>query len=272
MKKYRQMARESIQRAKNELAADDPLRYRYAALELREAIEALIYERATVFKDDVKPDQLKVWQPRKLMQLLISIDPAINMGCTIKFGDHGPNDEPPTEMKVLGTETVLRLEDFRDQYDALGSFMHVLTIQKIDEGKTHDVQKLKAKCLQLIPVIESVLNSTLFNVHIRNTATTNCARCGFEMRKRFPLGSKEVHVECFNCNAPYLLKDIGGDQVRWYSKKKHFKCEAEGCEKEVGYWMDEVRNEMILECEGCKKKYQIRYAVFVEGSPEEPGA
>ncbi|MGE3145127.1 MAG: hypothetical protein AB7K35_06040, partial [Pseudorhodoplanes sp.] len=90
MKKYRQMARESLQRAKNELAAEDPLRYRYAALEMREAIEALIYERANVFKDDVKPDQLKVWQPKKLMQLLVSIDPAANMGCTLKIGPHGP--------------------------------------------------------------------------------------------------------------------------------------------------------------------------------------
>ncbi|MGE3993220.1 hypothetical protein [Pseudorhodoplanes sp.] len=271
MKKYRQMARESLQRAKNELAAEDPLRYRYAALEMREAIEALIYERANVFKDDVKPDQLKVWQPKKLMQLLVSIDPAANMGCTLKIGPHGPNDEMPTEMKVLGTETVLRLEDFKNHYDALGSFLHVLTIQKIDEGKTHDLQRLKAKCLELIPVIENVLNSTLFNVHIRETATMDCVRCGFEMKKRFPLGSDKVDVECFNCGAPYLLKDMGGDQVTWRSKKKHFKCEAAGCDKEVGYWMDEVKDGMILECDGCKKKYQIRYAVFVEGPPEEPG-
>jgi transcription elongation factor Elf1 len=266
MKKYRDIAREAIARAKSELAADDPLRYRYAALEIREAIEALVYERATVFRNDVLPEQLKVWQPRKLMQLLISVDPAANMGCSIRIGEHGPNNELPAEMKPLGTETVLRLQDFKDYYDALGSFLHVLTIAQIDEGRTHDLKKLKAKCDELIPIIEAVLKSQLFNVHIRNTATTNCMRCEFQMTKRFPLGSKKVDVECFNCSAPYLLEDVGKDEVRWWAKKKYFKCEEADCGRDVGYWLDQVKEGVVLDCEGCNKKYQIQYAVFAEGN------
>lgn len=262
MSKYRQMARESIARAQKEIASDDPIRFRYAALEVREAIEALIYERASVFKEDLRPEYLKVWQPRKLMQLLISVDPAANMGCTVRIGDHGPNDEPPAEMKHLGTETILRLEDFKDHYDALGSFLHMLTIQKLDEGASHDLQKLKDRCLALTTVIENVLNSTLFNVHIRNTATTTCMRCGFGMRKRFPLRSKKVDVECFGCGAPYLLKDMGGENVRWYAKKNYFNCEGEGCNEEIGYWVDQIQHGTNLECEGCKKKYHISFGVF----------
>src|SRR5437867_1615135 len=43
---FRHLARQSLARAKTELATNDAQRLRYAALELREAMEALTYDRA----------------------------------------------------------------------------------------------------------------------------------------------------------------------------------------------------------------------------------
>jgi hypothetical protein len=43
---FRQRAREALRRAKNELSSTDPERMRYAALELRFAMEAVTYDRA----------------------------------------------------------------------------------------------------------------------------------------------------------------------------------------------------------------------------------
>jgi hypothetical protein len=50
---FRHMARQSLARAKAELAANDSSRFRYAALELRDAMEALTYDRALAFQDDI---------------------------------------------------------------------------------------------------------------------------------------------------------------------------------------------------------------------------
>src|SRR5689334_18183442 len=83
---FRHSARESLIRGKAELAANNPHRLRYAALELRDAMEALTYDRALAFKDDIPPEQYKTWQPRKLMAVLLDIDPLIGMTSTIAFG------------------------------------------------------------------------------------------------------------------------------------------------------------------------------------------
>lgn len=62
---FRQSAREAIVRAKEELATGNLHRLRYAALELRDAMEALTYDRALAFKDEIPPEEYKTWQPRK---------------------------------------------------------------------------------------------------------------------------------------------------------------------------------------------------------------
>jgi hypothetical protein len=56
-------------------ASDD--RLRYAALELRFAMEAVTYDRALAFRDEISPEEYKTWQPRKLMQILHDIDPTV---------------------------------------------------------------------------------------------------------------------------------------------------------------------------------------------------
>ena len=83
---FRHLARKSLARANAELAANDPHRLRYAALELRDTMEALIYDRAMAFKDDIPSEEYKTWQPRKLMAVLLDIDPSIGMTSTFAFG------------------------------------------------------------------------------------------------------------------------------------------------------------------------------------------
>ena len=69
-----------------ELTANDVHRLRYAALELRDAMEALTYDRALTVTDYIPPEEYKTWQPRKLMAVLLDIDPFIGMTSTVAFG------------------------------------------------------------------------------------------------------------------------------------------------------------------------------------------
>jgi len=104
-----------LARARTELAADDPHRLRYAALELRDAMEALTYDRALAFKDDIPPEEYKTWQPRKLMAVLLEIDPSIGMTSTVAFGleeEYGKL-APRENMKLLGTDVVFTLADLK---------------------------------------------------------------------------------------------------------------------------------------------------------------
>jgi hypothetical protein len=103
-----------LARAKAELAANTPDRLRYAALELRDAAEALTYDRALAFTDDIPPEEYKTWQPRKLMAVLVEIDPSINITKTISAHEQrGGRPASRDDIKTLGTDHVFTLADLK---------------------------------------------------------------------------------------------------------------------------------------------------------------
>src|SRR5690348_11354513 len=137
---FRRAASESLIRAKAELAANDSFRLRYAALELRDAMEALTYDRAIAVKDDIPPEEYKTWQPRKLLALLVDIDPSIGQTATISIGIETEPGEPapPEKMQLLGTDFVFTLADLKTHYDAVGSYLHMPSLDQILSGNVPD--------------------------------------------------------------------------------------------------------------------------------------
>src|SRR5258708_30871845 len=83
---FRHSARTALERARAELASNEPYRFRYAALELRDAMEALTYDRAMAYKNDIPPEDYYTWQPRKLMMVLLGVDPDIGKSSTLAIG------------------------------------------------------------------------------------------------------------------------------------------------------------------------------------------
>jgi len=52
----------------------------YAALHLRMAIESLTYERTQAYREFLPPENIAAWQPRRVLEALLEIDPRIG-GC-----------------------------------------------------------------------------------------------------------------------------------------------------------------------------------------------
>jgi CHAD domain-containing protein len=67
---FRDRARMSLKRAKSELESHDPHRLRYAVLELRDAMEALTYDRLRAYRAEIPPEEYATWQPRKVVAML----------------------------------------------------------------------------------------------------------------------------------------------------------------------------------------------------------
>jgi hypothetical protein len=83
---FRQKARDALHRAKDEMNSASLERLKYAALELRMAMECLTYERASSYAGELPPAEYATWQPRKLMQLLLEINPRADKNSSIAFG------------------------------------------------------------------------------------------------------------------------------------------------------------------------------------------
>ena len=77
---YRDVARGCLIRASAMLPSNSEETLRYAALELRQCLECLIYERAWCYKSVLSNDDLKEWQPSRLIKRLLEIAPYADKG------------------------------------------------------------------------------------------------------------------------------------------------------------------------------------------------
>jgi hypothetical protein len=241
---FRQMARASLARAKVELAAQDPGRLKYAALELREAMESLTYDRARALQDDIPPEEYKTWQPRKLMAVLLDIDPSIGLTSTIAFAPEEEYGKPTPQpcMTVLGTDHVLGLAALKAHYDAFGSYLHVPSLDQLRSGALPSLGKLRERCETVIGLVEKVLESRVWNLTLGPLATLDhCMNddCRKPVRRSF------------ECKAEYsvLLQPDRG--VLWKSKTTAAPCSTQGCPEKMALWPHEVKQGTHWRCRGC---------------------
>jgi hypothetical protein len=255
------MARKALSRAKTELASNDLERVKYAALELRLAMEAVTYDRASAFKAEIPPDEYETWQPRKLMQVLHDIDPDIGMSATIAIG---PQDEAalPEKMSVLGTDTVFTLNDLKTHYDAIGNGLHMPSLGQLENITAPDPKKLGKRCETVISLLDAVLASKVWNSTIGNfSVLEHCIRCKNPVRKRIPVGKSEVEATCFECKAQYIVIDDGPGKSLWKPKMTKISCLTKGCDHKKSLWPDEVRPGTNWKCEGCGEHWVIKLGV-----------
>lgn len=264
---YRNIARGAIQKAKNLLITQDADQVRYAVLELRMAIEGLTYARVNAYKKDIPPSEYQTWQPKKILELLIEIEPMVDQRSTISFGMEESYGKPAEKMTMLGTEEIFNLKLIKKHYDALGSYLHLPTINLLEKSSSFDVDKITTRCEQIISEIELVLSSKVFNTTFGSFAEMSCERCSQIIRKR--LNSKKPIDEavCFNCDASYLIEaDTKSDKVTWQPKIEKINCLMNDCQTEISVWHRDIKEGRVLQCTVCKTKHVIGLSVTLEGN------
>jgi DNA-directed RNA polymerase subunit M/transcription elongation factor TFIIS len=254
---YRPDAREALARAKNEIASNDSERLKYAALELRMAIEALVYDRLQIYKDELTPRDYEAWQPRKIMMMLLDIDPWADKPRTIMMGRE---DQPGVEaegLTMIGTENVLSMATIKKNYDALGSFLHLPTVKQYEAGGKVDFKGLQERLENIVSAIEVVLASTLANATFTVFIEADCKRCGERLRKRAPAGDGSREVTCLKCGAEYRQTGSGENKVVIVALTAQVKCMNERCGEPMELWQDEFKNGHKWKCNKCNQEYEI---------------
>jgi DNA-directed RNA polymerase subunit RPC12/RpoP len=248
---YRNDARRYLKRAEEELGTRDDERLKYAVLELRMAMEALTYDRLLAYKDEFPPSEYETWQPRKVLSVLLDIDPTADKDSSLAFGKEEEYAVPPCPMNSLGSERVLNMAALRRHYDALGHYLHVQTMKQVLAGTALDFGKIRSRCEEIVAFIAAVLSSPVFNVTLGSFATLNCVECGKPIRKRIPHGQAEVHAQCYGCGASYTLLDNGDGQVEWQPEQREIECANGNCKHKILVWLHEMEVGKYWKCPGC---------------------
>ena len=254
---YRNLARNALDRAKDELSNNGAHRVRYAALELRMSLEALIYERGRHYQAELPSKSLAVWQPRRLLNMLLELDPYADKSPTLSFGLEEEYGKPAKEMKLLGTDRILSLPEIKKYYDKLGSYLHTQTIEQVAQNKGPKPEGMAKRCNEVIMILEEVFSSPVFNTDFKATSTLQCANCGVSIVRRAPPKNETLIVNCIECPATYdmFLKDDGS--IEWVSRTKKVKCANQSCDNLFDLYEKEVHVGTSWACPKCNSKNEI---------------
>jgi hypothetical protein len=263
---YRNDARKYLKRCKEELGNGDDERLKYAALELRMSMEALTYEHALAYKDEFPPAEYETWQPRKVMTVLLDIDPSADKDSSLASGEEVEYGVPAQVMKSLGSEKILNMAALRKHYDALGSYLHVQSMKQVRSGKSLDFGKIRIRCEGIAEFVEAVLSSPVFNVTLGSFATMECVECGKPVRKRIPHGQEVVEVECYECQASYLIVDKGNNKVEWQPQQHEVECANGDCNHKIVVWRHELKVGKCWICPRCNGRNTFALGIRYEAA------
>lgn len=248
---YREGARLALVRARKALATDEIYQLRYAALELRMALECLVYERAQNYREELSNKKLNTWQPKQLLGLLLEIDPHADKTSTISFGLEEEYGVPAKEMTVLGTERVISLKEIKNYYDRLGSYLHTPTAEQSNQGKGLPGEKLRESCESLFSIIESSLNSSVWNINFKKSTSLTCGDCGTKIVRRVPDNQESFVATCIECGASYTLTRDEGDKVNWKANQHEIQCANPECEEVAVIWTRDITLNKHWNCNRC---------------------
>jgi hypothetical protein len=260
---FREDARDALARATRELASDDVERLKYAALELRMAIEALTYDRALAYKGEFPESEYETWQPKRVMEVLLEIDPTADKDRSIAFEVEPSLGEKPATMHSLGTETVLSMATIKDHYNALGSYLHVRSLKQAKAGVELNFGKMRKRCGAIIKYLEKVLSSPHWNSTLGNHASFDC-ECGARVRRRLPFGTKTVLAEC-SCGAQFDVEAHEDGTFRATPKQQKANCANADCSGWTFVPEHMARAGTWWICEDCGGRNAIRLGVAYLG-------
>lgn len=268
MSTYRFRAKNSLKSALVELSSNDDQRLKYAALELRMTIESVTYDRALAYKDEFPPQEYETWQPRKIMLVLLEIDPHADIDSSLSFGLEPASREQKATMRTIGSENVFNLSTIKKHYDALGSFLHVPSMKQT--GSTIDYVKMRKRCEVIAITLSEVLASSIYNVTLGMFSKFDCVECKKTIRKRIPWKLDTLDGNCFNCEASYTLTRLSDGQVRMDPHQHEIPCANTKCGHIAVILRREIENGRGWTCTKCNGRnvfqLSLSHAPYASGN------
>ncbi|MBB2821671.1 UNVERIFIED_ORG: hypothetical protein GGD51_005166 [Rhizobium esperanzae] len=201
---FREQARKHLKSAE-ELLCGKRQQLVYACLELRLAIEAIVYETLQAYEKNLSPDLAEAhqhWQPNKVLEFLCAHDPLVETSLRIqvrKVGDDGaPVDGPPL---FDGIDQRLTVNWVEKAHRSLGSFLHQRTISQLKKGKAVDETKLRTEANRICIGLKKVLGSEVYGIQLTGGLPICCETCGSDLNATMASLMLEefVDVKCETC-------------------------------------------------------------------------
>ncbi|OGH60596.1 MAG: hypothetical protein A3G34_10715 [Candidatus Lindowbacteria bacterium RIFCSPLOWO2_12_FULL_62_27] len=248
------------------MAKGDEPSVRYACLELRLTIEYITYDQLLAYLKEVPNDALKKWQPRHVISEMREVDPHADQSVSLAVGiEHTYGVPPPgEEMQMLGQDRRFSRKWANDNHNALGNFLHALTIHQIESGKTSNLAGMIKRAAAVADECEAILTSPIFRVNFGQFFEFQCQDCGEQIQRRAGSFTAEGGVKCpiTNCQAVYDVEPGKGNEIIVHLRQVKYPCPSCDAENFVG--KHRVLNGATAGCAKCGKTVRFKQGFSVE--------
>jgi len=249
---YRSVARTARTHAEQELAAKSDARIRYAALELRTAMEALVYERLLLYETELPEAELATWQPKRVFDVLLELDPNADQSSSLAMAEESSPGVQAGPFKHMGNERVISMKDLKKYYDRLGSYLHAPTVQQLRGGPSITPEQMRQRCQEVLGIIDGILSSPIWSVDFKTVSKMACAECAAAIVCRMPHKTDQGRiVNCTRCKASYRVEPEEEMQVTWHPLQETLKCGGQDCTGTCVVWQREMEPGMHWLCKTC---------------------
>jgi hypothetical protein len=253
----RENARFCLERAKAFIAQSDEDSAKHACLELRLAIEYLVYQQLQAYLAEIPDEAMRKWTPRDVIAEMLTVDPHADQTSTISVGIEERCGEPAKEMKVFGEDRRFSLRWATSNHNALGNFLHAPTLFQIDNEQRPSGAKMLKKAGEVAETIERTLNTPIFNVNLGLFYTFDCD-CGRRVKRRSGSFRQEDGIKCRSCGAIWdtvaETEGVSPGQTTFKERKISYPCFACSAMNHVG--IHHVKEGQVFVCD-CGAKAEV---------------
>lgn len=252
---FRHSARKHIAASKEFALMEGGKGLRAACLELRMAIEALTYENLQTYVAEVGGSAMEKWQPRKVIDELLYIDPHADQTAHLAFGIEEEYGKPSKDMQPLGTDHRFTVKWANKAHNALGSYLHEPTISQHKAGKATQDEKMKARIEEVLAELEPFLTSPIWGANFGIFVHFDC-ECGFEIKRKQRFFEDGKELSCANCGRLY---DYQAEGEKWHIQMATMSvnCLGEGCKERHTIGRHDAKPGYEMTCQQCGSKLVV---------------
>ena len=231
------------------LQKQDSDSFRYAALELRRCIEAIVYEKLERYGALLPEDSVYQWQPPQAFDALIAVEPWAEETVSYAIANEkefGKMAEGPYHL--MGVDERPKGKWIKKTWNKLGSYLHAeWPFSHTHKPETSARQFLEKTLLSLEPLVRSS-----FSAMMAQTITFDCD-CGKAVKVMMKAVESSRMAVCLTCGMHYRAEKTG-EEFSFIPDISPFNCD---CGKATYVPPQRVKIGYQFSCRSCNQMFQI---------------
>lgn len=242
-----------IIRAKALIETGDRISLRYAALELRMAMEFLTYKKLDATCSHIPKYVVDAWQPPQAVKALLEFDPHGDKGFKIFAGIEEGYGKPANEMKFVGEHKSLDLKWLRKHYNKVGKYLH-------GYRTTNDLMsdsELKKYLREVASAVEEANSGNIRGGTFIQPFEITCEVCKqpFVVAKHSLDNTSKFYCFNSNCRAEYYGKLTGENSAQFSLMATEFDCGS--CSAKIRVENRHLKIGYKFKCGECNTEHQL---------------